>query len=70
MFYCELLSVRKRDEERREKETQKEGKGCEKERLRSQQQMVELLQACVDVIFYQTTGEFTTFTLEQNREEK
>lgn len=47
MFYCELLSVRKRDEEKRET---KRGRNV-KERLRSQQQMVEILQACVDVIF-------------------
>lgn len=42
-----MLSVRKRDEEKRET---KRGRNV-KERLRSQQQMVEILQACVDVIF-------------------
>lgn len=48
---CQSEREMRREERDREKETQKEGKGCEKERLRSQQQMVELLQACVDVIF-------------------
>jgi len=43
--------MRREEKRERQRERDKKRKGVEKERLRSQQQRVELLQSCVDVFF-------------------